>query len=239
MTQLDKNTKTITIPANTKQKDPIFLHEKKMVVVLQEGATATIFDHDSVCDLTFHVHAKSTLNFFSTITQAGSKTISIFLHGQFACAYLNGAYLLYENQTCSLQVRQEHLFPNTESLFVLRGALAGTADVSIHGTIFVDKQAKKTKASHQNKTILLSSGAQVQSCPDLAVLNKNVRCSHGSAIGKFDETMLFYMCSRGLTKKMAKRHLLESFLASPFAQLDDKKRETFLKPVTKKLQEMV
>lgn len=236
---MTKNTKVITILANTKQKDPIFLHEEKMVVVLQEGATATIFDHDSVHDLTFHVHAKSKLNFFTTITQTGSKNISIFLHGQFACAHLNGAYLLSDDQTCSLHVRQEHLCPNTESHFVLRGALAGTADVSINGMIFIDKQAEKTKASHQNKTILLSSGTQVQSCPDLAVLNKNVRCSHGSAIGKFDEAMLFYVCSRGLTKKMAKRHLLQSFLASPFEQLKDKKRETFLKPMTKKLQEMV
>ena len=58
---------------------------------------------------------------------------------------------------------------------------------------------------------MLSEKAQVNSDPQLEIYCNDVECSHGSTVGQFDEDVLFYLQSRGISKEYGKRMLLEAF----------------------------
>jgi len=47
----------------------------------------------------------------------------------------------------------------------------------------------------------------------LEINNHDVKCSHGSTVGKVDEEHLFYLMSRGLTKEEAEEKIVEGFFA--------------------------
>jgi Fe-S cluster assembly protein SufD len=61
--------------------------------------------------------------------------------------------------------------------------------------------------------LLLSPGARVDTRPQLEIYADDVKCSHGSTIGKLDEEALFYLRSRGLSPSEARAMLTRGFVA--------------------------
>ena len=47
--------------------------------------------------------------------------------------------------------------------------------------------------------------------PQLEIWADDVKCAHGSAVGPLDENQIFYLQTRGLSEKDAKKMLLFSF----------------------------
>jgi Fe-S cluster assembly protein SufD len=82
-----------------------------------------------------------------------------------------------------------------------------------NGRIVVDKGAQKTDARQSNRNLLLSAAALAQSNPQLEILADDVRCTHGSTIGRLDEDAVFYLRSRGLDRASAESLLTWAFAA--------------------------
>lgn len=80
------------------------------------------------------------------------------------------------------------------------------------GNIRVEEGAHNTDAYQANRNLLLSEKASVHSLPGLEILADRVRCSHGSASSAVDEEALFYLCSRGIPRKVAYEQISEGFL---------------------------
>ena len=68
---------------------------------------------------------------------------------------------------------------------------------------YVDPKAQKTEAYQLSKGILLSENSYFHSKPELKIFADDVKCSHGSTIGSFDKSILFYMKSRGIPENLA------------------------------------
>ena len=62
-----------------------------------------------------------------------------------------------------------------------------------------------------NKNLLLSGSAKMNSKPQLEIYADDVKCSHGCTIGQLDDEALFYMMSRGIPEKEGKALLLYAF----------------------------
>ena len=77
--------------------------------------------------------------------------------------------------------------------------------------IRLEPGAQKTDAYQQNRTLLLSKDARIDSIPGLEILANDVRCTHGSTAGQIDPTILFYLMSRGLTEFQARRMIMDGF----------------------------
>jgi len=56
--------------------------------------------------------------------------------------------------------------------------------------------------------------------PQLEIHTDDVRCSHGATAGKLDESVLFYLLSRGLDPDTAQQLLKWAFLADVVAKID-------------------
>ena len=176
---------------------------------------------DSGLFLRFYVESYATLKVQLLINHTSAQvSIECILRGQGAQADIRGAYILSQEHTVAITTFQHHEASNTSSTLLMKGALHGKAFAQYHGTIRVEKSAHGAYASQENKNILLSNAARAVSVPNLEVLNNDVKCFHGSAIGRFDKDQLLYAACRGIDEKSAERILLKAFFTDV---VDDEK----------------
>ena len=72
--------------------------------------------------------------------------------------------------------------------------------------------ASGTDSTLNNNNLLLSDKSEMQSNPQLEINCEDVKCAHGSTSGNLDKEALFYLRSRGISKKDAKDILIEGFI---------------------------
>lgn len=102
----------------------------------------------------------------------------------------------------------------------LRAIAAPAARAAAAGRILVAPGADATEAHQQLRGLLLASGAECDFKPELEIHAEEVVCSHGAAIGSLDETQLFYLMSRGLDARTARRVLMEAFATERLLTID-------------------
>ena len=54
-------------------------------------------------------------------------------------------------------------------------------------------------------------GAEIDTKPQLEIYADDVKCNHGSAIGRLDADALFYLRSRGIGERDARALLMQGF----------------------------
>jgi Fe-S cluster assembly protein SufD len=77
--------------------------------------------------------------------------------------------------------------------------------------IYVAEGAQHIDGYQANRNLLLDPDARSDSIPGLEILNDDVRCTHGSTIGKIDEEQLFYLLSRGIPRPEAEQLVIHGF----------------------------
>ncbi len=143
-------------------------------------------------------------------TRAKSR-IESYLADQGANAKVTGAYFLAGSEHADYDTTQEHAAPNTTSDLFFKGVLTDHARAVWRGVIRVDKGAQKTDAYQENRNLLLSHDAHADSIPGLEIEANDVRCTHGATIGQIDRLQLFYLMSRGLSRREAERVIVRGF----------------------------
>jgi len=63
----------------------------------------------------------------------------------------------------------------------------------------------------ENKNLLLEKGARADSIPVLEIEADDVKASHGATVGRIDDEQMFYLMSRGLSRKQAERVIISGF----------------------------
>ena len=136
------------------------------------------------------------------------------LSGEGAEARVTGAYATHARQHIDFDTTQEHAAPNTTSDLAFRGVLQGRSTAVWKGNIIVDPGAQKTDAFQESRNLLLSKRAHADAIPGLEIQANDVRCTHAAAVAQVDPEQLFYLRSRGLRPDVAKRLVIEGFLAA-------------------------
>ena len=62
-----------------------------------------------------------------------------------------------------------------------------------------------------NRNLLLSANAEIDSKPQLEIYADDVKCSHGMTVGQLDEKSLFYLQSRAIDEEAARDLLTFAF----------------------------
>ena len=136
------------------------------------------------------------------------------LGGPGADARVTGAYASHARQHIDFDTTQEHAAPNTTSDLAFRGVLSGRSSAVWKGNIIVDPGAQKTDAYQESRNLLLSKRAHADAIPGLEIQANDVRCTHAAAVAQVDPEQLFYLRSHGLGEEIAKRLVIEGFLAA-------------------------
>ncbi len=123
-----------------------------------------------------------------------------------------GVYVGINKQHIDNQTFIDHAYPNCNSNELYKGILADKAKGVFNGKIIVRPDAQKTNAFQKNHSLVLSKTAKMNSKPQLEIYADDVKCSHGATIGQLNKEALYYMRSRGLSKKEAVSVLKQAFL---------------------------
>jgi Fe-S cluster assembly protein SufD len=87
--------------------------------------------------------------------------------------------------------------------------------------IKVDPGAQQTDGFQECRNLLLTKRAHADAIPGLEILANDVRCTHAAAVAQIDSDQLFYLQSRGMSPEVAKRLVVEGFLAALVERFDE------------------
>ena len=135
------------------------------------------------------------------------------LLGDNANAKLEGVFFGCGHQIVDNKTVANHHKPLCTSDQKYKGILTDKAKASYLSKTFVDQEAQKTEAYQLSKGILLSENCYFHSKPELKIFADDVKCSHGSTIGPFNQDLLFYFRSRGIPENTATSLLISSFFS--------------------------
>ena len=156
-------------------------------------------------DATFHSYVAVFGGLFSKYR------LDAVMVGEGGDAFLGGVYFPHEDQHVDLRTVQRHISPKAHSLTLYKGAVTDEARSVFQGLISVDHDALSTDAYLTNNNLILGDDAQADSIPTLEIHTDEVRCSHGSTIGKLDAGQIYYLETRGYSPDEAKRMLVEGY----------------------------
>ena len=155
-----------------------------------------------------------------SLTRSRSRTdTTAMLNAEGAEAALDGLFLGVGEAKADQHTLAVHAARNTTSRQLFKNVLADEAGAVFDGKVMVAPGASGTDASQSNRNLLLSDDARVHTRPRLEILNDDVKCAHGAAIGRLDEDAMFYLRSRGLGPKDAREMLVEAFAGEVIEKL--------------------
>jgi Fe-S cluster assembly protein SufD len=139
--------------------------------------------------------------------------IAVRLAGEEAECSMSGLYAIDGSRHVDHHLTIDHARPRTRSNQLYKGVLEDKSRGVFTGRVVVRAGSQKIKAMQSNPSLLLGAGAVAETRPQLEIYADDVACNHGATIGRLDEDAMFYLLSRGIEPREARRILVAGFAA--------------------------
>ena len=163
-----------------------------------------------------HFNLYDRAKMHSTIVGFGSDLSRLdtdIIHaGEFADAKLNAMYLLDGKELFDLHAVVEHAMPNGTTEENVRCIAADRSRAVFNGRIHIHRNAQKTLAELNNRNLLMSNAAEINTKPELEIYADDVRCAHGATVAQIDKQALYYLQTRGVSRSKAQVMLNFGFI---------------------------
>ncbi|MBI5388893.1 SufD family Fe-S cluster assembly protein [Candidatus Woesearchaeota archaeon] len=193
--------------------DPTALHLQERIFRQEEGSSAATVDACFGCHYARY-HISGTLE------------------GKDATLKNTILFLAKGKQRFDLSTEATHIAPHTTSNMLTKGVLLDEAKALSRGLIRIEPHAAGSNGYEKQDALLLSRAAEADAIPNLEIHNHDVKCSHGSTIGRLDEAKLFYLMSRGLTRKQAQLNMIRGYFTPVLEQFAPEVKEKIHKELT-------
>jgi len=150
------------------------------------------------------------------------------LDGENASCDLKGLYFTSGRQHMDNYININHTEPYATSRLYYKGILDGRSRAVFGGTVYVQPGAIKTDSHQEDKNLVLSPDAEVDSKPSLFIWADDVKCGHGATAGNIDMDTVFYMRSRGIDLEAASRLLIYGFASEIIDTVEDEYLRSYL-----------
>ncbi|MFV0555599.1 MAG: Fe-S cluster assembly protein SufD [Lactovum sp.] len=116
------------------------------------------------------------------------------------------------------------------------GVILDKARLSFNGIGHIIKGAKGADAQQESRVLMLSDKARSDANPILLIDENEVTAGHAASIGQIEEEDLYYLMSRGLDEKTAKRLIIRGFLSAVVSEIPSESlRAEFIETIDRKL----
>lgn len=209
------------------------------VVDVQVGANAK-FVHGRIQQLADGTSMYSAVNanvardgrYFADSFDLGGRTvrndIRVDLNEAGASVELDGLYAPTGRQHQDTHTWIRHKAPDCISRELYKGVMDQRGRAVFNGIVRVERDAQRTDSEMQNRNILLSRHAEVDTKPELEIYADDVKCGHGATVGELDDTALFYLRSRGIPEDDARSLLVYAFAAELIEQIEHSEMRDYL-----------
>ena len=197
MNKVDIDKNIITIPKNECIELHLFdYQDKKVTYNLEENSKLVIYQYG------FDINNEVLIN----------------LNGAFAEVEYHYSVINYKNHKYNILVKHNNV--STISNIYNHGLniLNNSLDFNVTGQVI--KKADKSICNQENQIINLENGNSTI-LPNLLIDNYDVISNHSAYIGKFKDELLFYLMSRGISKKKSYDLLIKSFLVNGLTKNED------------------
>ncbi len=134
---------------------------------------------------------------------------------------LQGVFFGQREQRTDVWTRVDHMVPHCRSNELFKGIMDDKARGAFTGLVKVHAGAHHTESEQENRNLLLSREAHIDTSPQLEIDNDDVKCSHGSTIGQLEEEQLFFLRARGISEDRARMMLTRAFASEVLESMDD------------------
>ena len=167
-------------------------------------------------------------NFGSKFTRMESTSI---LEGKGSSTKNLGAFFASENQQFDIFTSAIHSAPNTTSDMLVKGAAQDKAKSLYRGLIDIRENAPGSNGYQKQDTLLLNEGIEADAIPKLLIGNNEVSCTHGATIGQIDKNKIFYLTSRGLSKKEAESEMVKGFFTPLLERISNEEIKQYIESI--------
>jgi Fe-S cluster assembly protein SufD len=106
-----------------------------------------------------------------------------------------------------------HYGKRSEGYILKHGVMKDSASSIFNGIGKIEHGASKANAEQESRVLMLSEKARGDANPILLIDEDDVTAGHAASVGRVDPLQLYYLMSRGITKKEAERLVIHGFLA--------------------------
>ena len=124
----------------------------------------------------------------------------------YALAYLHG------EEQVTTETHVKHAVGGGRSNQLIKFVLDDNARGRFVGDLKIVTDAQQTEAHQTNRNLLLSGRAEMRTQPQLEIYADDVQATHGASTGQLDESALFYMQQRGISKQKARQLLVNALM---------------------------
>lgn len=155
---------------------------------------------------------------------SGEIVVNAKLVGRGAKLNVIGAFLLANNDEVRVEINIDHVATDTTSDTVIKSVLSDRAVGGFFGLVKILKGARNTNTFFREDALLLSGNAKAEAVPSLEIDENEVKAGHASTVGPVDPEMLFYLLSRGITQKIARKLIVQGYIDVVSRQLPEKEK---------------
>ncbi|MGE7905983.1 Fe-S cluster assembly protein SufD [Peribacillus sp. NPDC094092] len=112
-----------------------------------------------------------------------------------------------------------HYGKRSEGYILKHGVMKDAASSIFNGIGKIEHGATKSNAEQESRVLMLSEKARGDANPILLIDEDDVTAGHAASVGRVDPLQLYYLMSRGISRKEAERLVIHGFLAPVVNQL--------------------
>lgn len=158
--------------------------------------------------------AIGALNAGHTILDSDTQLIGQGAHSQLAIVAIAN-----EQQVQAIDAKIVNQGHHTIGNILQHGVVLDQATLTFNGIGLIEKQAKHADAQQESRLIMLSDEARGDANPILLIEEFEVTAGHAASVGQLDQQQLYYLMSRGLSRKEAEYLVVRGFLGSVIREM--------------------
>ena len=214
--------------------DAIYLIEKDADIKVSSGINVKFIDKTNNANIHIESEKDSVVSYFVLNSESTKRVFDVY--GELNVLEISvsnteetlNVNLLTENASCNVEnlsiltdvtstyhQRIDHKFGKTFSNIKNVGVAMNGANLVFDTTGKIDKGMAKSKCSQLSRGVVMDNISSITAQPILLIDEYDCFANHGASIGKMSDEDLFYLMSRGLTKKQAFLLILEG-IVRPF-----------------------
>lgn len=141
----------------------------------------------------------------------GNKTVKVEMNGNDCDFNYYGVLNGKNSDEFDIATEVTHKGLRAKSSVWIKGVLKNNAKVNLSGMIRILKGSKGSDGRFKAE-FLVFDNAVAKPVPGLEIEENEVSAGHSAWVTKVSEEMIFFMMTRGLSKKQAEKAIIEGFL---------------------------
>lgn len=126
------------------------------------------------------------------------------------------------NQQVVVNNRVTNRGRRTKGLISQRGVVLDHSQLVFNGIGDIIHGAHGANAEQENRLLIMGKHARGDANPILLIDENDVEAGHAASVGQVDQNQLYYLLSRGIPKKVAKRMVITGFLSAVLTKMPTK-----------------